>query len=95
MTPGRSTRGVNALAVLRSSMSTRAGTKDLKEERQPRARRAAGHVDPGSVRFRIRSGVDKDQRPPQGRVRAGAMFVFAGTRRSPAISNADNLIMPR
>ena len=35
--------------------------KELKEEldREARARRAAGHVDPGSVRFRIRSGVER------------------------------------
>ena len=33
--------------------------KNLKKEREARARRAAGHVDPGSVRFRIRSGVER------------------------------------
>ena len=35
--------------------------KELKEEldREARARRAAGHVDPGSVRFRIRTGVER------------------------------------
>ena len=35
--------------------------KDLKEEREreARAKRAAGHVDPGSVRFRIRSAVER------------------------------------
>ena len=61
MTPRRSTRQANALAMFRSSTSTRAGDKELKEEldREARARRAAGHVDPGSVRFRIRSGVER------------------------------------
>ena len=35
--------------------------KDLKEDRdrEARARRAIGHVDPGNVRFRIRSGVER------------------------------------
>ena len=59
--------------------------KELKEEldREVRARRAAGHVDPGSVRFRIRSGVERT-RPPQGRVRRAPCP--RDTRRSPAIS---------
>ena len=42
--------------------------KDLKEERdrEARARRAIGHVDPETVRFPDPVRCREDQRPPQG-----------------------------